>query len=241
MQKLIKTMAAFVPTSGAQSLFAGSSLSTKAVSPLRASTFVATPNVQHGSAMARGVKSGPLMSYGPRHRAYWRRHAFRPGSISPWTAPSGSISPFAPLVKEMLGSDVFSAMENASRAFVPHGQVTENDKEYTLRLEIPGFPKESVKVDVKGKYLTIKGDVSTTSNDEPQGEATEDSTEKEGAEEIQSSWERTAFYSKFERSFRLPNNAEIAGIAAEVKDGILLISIPKKQPEEPETIPINIQ
>lgn len=48
-------------------------------------------------------------------------------------------------------------------------------------------------------------------------------------------------YGKFERRFRLPDNANPSEIKAAAKDGVLTISIAKQKPKEVKTVDVQIQ
>ncbi len=87
------------------------------------------------------------------------------------------------------------------------------DKSY-IEMDIPGFKKEDINVDVANKYLTITA-------------TREDKNEDKEKNYVRK--ERT--YGKFTRSFYIGNVQEDA-IDAEFKDGILTVSIPKEHKEE---------
>lgn len=87
------------------------------------------------------------------------------------------------------------------------------DKSY-IEMDIPGFKKEDINVDVANKYLTITA-------------TREDKNEDKEKNYVRK--ERT--YGKFTRSFYIGNVQE-DDINAEFKDGILTVSIPKEHKEE---------
>lgn len=87
------------------------------------------------------------------------------------------------------------------------------DKSY-IEMDIPGFKKEDINVDVANKYLTITA-------------TREDKNEDKEKNYVRK--ERT--YGKFTRSFYIGNVQE-DDIDAEFKDGILTVSIPKEHKEE---------
>lgn len=87
------------------------------------------------------------------------------------------------------------------------------DKSY-IEMDIPGFKKEDINVDVANKYLTITA-------------IREDKNEDKEKNYVRK--ERS--YGKFTRSFYIGNVSE-DDIDAEFKDGILTVSIPKEHKEE---------
>lgn len=87
------------------------------------------------------------------------------------------------------------------------------DKSY-IEMDIPGFKKENINVDVANKYLTI-----TATREDKNEDKEKNYVRKERS------------YGKFTRSFYIGNVSE-DDIDAEFKDGILTVSIPKEHKEE---------
>lgn len=98
----------------------------------------------------------------------------------------------------------------ALRAFehMPNVEVKENDKAYTLSVELPGLDEKDVKVTVEDDMLTLAG--------EKKFERTDEKTHYS---------ERS--YGSFTRSFTLPADADGATVAARFTKGVLTIDIPK--------------
>ena len=102
---------------------------------------------------------------------------------------------------------VFEAMWSPSLDF------SENEKEYIVRLEAPGIPKEDLDVNLDGQTLTISG--------------RRDFEKEEQTEEY--FWrERDA--GRFVRTVQLPSAVDNAKIAATYQDGIMTIRLPKAEP-----------
>jgi HSP20 family protein len=102
--------------------------------------------------------------------------------------------------------------------------ISENPKSYCLSAEVPGVKKKDLKVDYQGKNLTISGEKSHK-------------TEKE--DEFNHMVERT--YGKFERTLRLPENADFEKLKAKFDNGVLDIEIPKKEVNEPTKSKVTIE
>ncbi|SKA12379.1 HSP20 family protein [Enhydrobacter aerosaccus] len=98
----------------------------------------------------------------------------------------------------------------ALRAFehMPQVEVKENDKHYTVMVELPGLDEKDVKATVEGDVLTISG--------EKKVERTDEKTHYS---------ERS--YGSFTRSFTLPNDADRNNVAAHFVKGVLTVEIPK--------------
>lgn len=98
----------------------------------------------------------------------------------------------------------------------PIVNVTESPKTFTVTAELPGLSPDDVRVDFTDGVLTIQGD------------KTEEHTEKANDTKYHV-WERRS--GSFQRSFPFPGGIADDKIAAEFKDGILTIQLPKATEE----------
>lgn len=94
---------------------------------------------------------------------------------------------------------------------VPAVDVKANGSSYTITAELPGLTQDNVGVHVQDGMLVLSG---------------EKSAETENKGDAQYISERS--YGRFERRFRLPEDADPAKIAAKLKDGVMTIDIPRK-------------
>jgi HSP20 family protein len=101
--------------------------------------------------------------------------------------------------------------------FAPASEAAVNGSVYRIALELPGVAESDIDVTVHEGVVTVSGE--KTSEREEEGETYFFS-------------ERT--YGSFSRSFRLPPDADAAAVAAELKDGLLTIRVPKKAPKAAE-------
>ena len=99
----------------------------------------------------------------------------------------------------------------------PKVNVYEYDDKIGIIAEIPGLDKKDVTVDVEEGVLTISGDKHGFS-------------ESDGAKCIT----RELKQSSFKRSFNLGEHLDGDNVGASFKDGLLSISVPKKEPEKPK-------
>jgi len=83
--------------------------------------------------------------------------------------------------------------------------IKENENEYAILLELPGYKTEEITIDLCDSWLSIKA-------------------------EVQDQQEQYRFVKNFERKFKLPDNSNKSKITAKHKDGILKLIVPKKQP-----------
>ncbi|MBL7066360.1 MAG: Hsp20/alpha crystallin family protein [Candidatus Marinimicrobia bacterium] len=114
--------------------------------------------------------------------------------------------------------------ETTIATFAPAVDIEEKDKEFRITIELPGIKKEEVSIKIKDNLLTITGD-------KKKGKKTEDEN-----------YHRTErIYGSFQRTFRLPEYADQDNIAAEYKDGILIVSIPKLKESISKNVEIKIK
>jgi HSP20 family protein len=104
-----------------------------------------------------------------------------------------------------------SALEPMSRIRM---DISETDKNYEVKADIPGVKKEDIKVAVDRNQVTISAEVK---------EETEEN-QKSGAGKVRS--ER--YYGQMYRSFILPQEVDDAGAEAKYENGVLLLTLPKK-------------
>ena len=105
--------------------------------------------------------------------------------------------------------DIFDDLMVPERSSLGKCDIYEKDNKYHIEMDIPGFSKEDIKINLDNNYLTISAEKKVN---------TEDKDKKY--------IRRERSYSKFERSFYL-NNADEEKIDAEYKNGILNIIVPK--------------
>jgi HSP20 family protein len=114
--------------------------------------------------------------------------------------------------------------EGKAVEWAPTADISETDKEYLVKAELPGIKREDVKVTVEHGVLTIQG---------------ERKYENEEKDEKYHRIERS--YGSFFRSFSLPQNAAAGDIRAESRDGVLLVHIPKVKVEKPKAVQVKVE
>lgn len=117
----------------------------------------------------------------------------------------------------LFDSDVFNLEKNLLRLWdidsrIPSANIIENTKDYKVELAAPGLEKKDFKIEVDNKTLTISAE------------------KKEEKKEEHESYKRREFaYNAFSRTFTLPENVLADKIDAKYENGVLLLSIPKKE------------
>jgi HSP20 family protein len=112
--------------------------------------------------------------------------------------------------------------ELKSGTWAPAVDVAEENGKILVRVEVPGVEEKDLKVNFEDGLLTVSG--------ERQFERKED----RNYHRIERS------YGSFVRTFSLGPSADVNGIAATYRNGILEIEIPKKEEAKPKQIEINI-
>lgn len=108
--------------------------------------------------------------------------------------------------------------------WAPACDIYETEKEVVVKAELPGLKRENVNVSIENNLLTIYGE-----------RRFEEETQKDKYHRV----ERT--YGEFMRSFTLPTFVDIAKIGAEFKDGILMLTLPKREEAKPKQIEVKIK
>jgi HSP20 family protein len=107
--------------------------------------------------------------------------------------------------------------------WAPVVDISEDDKEYLIKAELPEVKKEDVKVTAEEGTLTILG---------------ERRFEKEEKGKKYHRVERA--YGSFGRSFSLPDDASPAKVSAEFKDGVLTVHLAKTRKAKPQHIEVKV-
>ena len=99
--------------------------------------------------------------------------------------------------------------------------IRENDKNYIIDVDLPGYTKDNIKIDVTDGYLNINAKVENKNDEEEKGKFVR----------------RERFYGECSRSFYIGEDVETDDIKASFKNGILSLEVPKvpedkKQPEK---------
>jgi HSP20 family protein len=103
----------------------------------------------------------------------------------------------------------------------PAVNVREDENNFYIEAELPGMKKEDIDLEIEQNSLCIKGD-----------RKFEKKEEGENYHFVERS------YGSFYRSFSLPSNVDAEGISAEYKDGVLQVTVPKKEEVKPKKVEI---
>jgi HSP20 family protein len=111
----------------------------------------------------------------------------------------------------------------ATPNWAPAVDIYETDKEIVLKAEIPEMQEKDIQIKVEDNILSVSG---------------ERRMEKEVKEESYHRIERS--YGSFSRSFTLPQTVDRDAIKAVYKEGVLKVTLPKKEEVKPKQIKIDV-
>ena len=113
--------------------------------------------------------------------------------------------------------------QNGGCVWRPAVDVIESDDAYVVRASLPGLKAEDIDVNIEDDVLTIKA---------------ERSEEHEETEESYLLRERS--FGSYHRAIRLPDSVEAENVEAEVRDGILTLTLPKREEVKPRQIEVKV-
>lgn len=119
--------------------------------------------------------------------------------------------------RSQAGGSVSDEFESAD--WTPASDIDETESGYLIAMDLPGIDRETLEIDIDDGRLTVKGT-------------------REIAESKQHRSERPR--GKFVRTFSVPGSVDQGGIAAEYKDGVLRVKLPKRAEQKPKRIDIKI-
>lgn len=105
-------------------------------------------------------------------------------------------------------------------SFDPDLDVKETNTEYIIRLDLPGIDKDKINVKIDNGVLTVAG---------------ERQAEKEEKNEGEGFYRMERSFGSFSRSFPVPADADVDGMKAETKNGVLTVRFPKLAQARPST------
>jgi len=113
--------------------------------------------------------------------------------------------------------------DSGELAFIPSAEMDETDKEFHLKLEVPGLEAEDLDISVMEDSVSIKGERQSETKSEEEGMV------------------RSEFhYGKFERVIPLSAHVQNDKVTAEYKNGILNLTLPKVEEERKQAVKVNV-
>jgi len=110
------------------------------------------------------------------------------------------------------------------RNVTPAIDFVEGENDYTVKCELPGLEQKDVDVSIASNVLTIKG------------------SKEENREEKKGKYYKKEIWSgSFQRTISLPSSVDSSKIFALLKDGVLSITLPRKEETKPKQISVNVK
>ena len=138
-----------------------------------------------------------------------------------------SLSHYDPLANLRLFEDAFTRMlsePQTNRPWAPAVDIYETENELVLKADLPDVDLKDIDVRVENQTLTISG---------------ERKFEKQDTTKGYHRIERN--YGTFVRSFSLPNTFDTEHIAADFKNGVLSVTLPKKEAAKPRQVKVEVK
>ena len=117
----------------------------------------------------------------------------------------------------------FGKLDKLETMFAPSAELEETDDNYILKLEVPGLDPQDIDINVSADRVSISGERKSESRSEEGGVT------------------RSEFhYGKFSRIIPIPGQIDNQSVAADYKDGILSLMLPKLEKEASKSVKVNI-
>ncbi len=113
--------------------------------------------------------------------------------------------------------------DSTTSSWLPPVDISEQENEYLVHVELPGVDKNDVKINVANSILTIKGEKKTVREEKGKNHRVERS------------------YGTFQRSFTLPTSIKADKIEASYENGVLLVTLPKVEEAKPKEIEVKVK
>ena len=143
-----------------------------------------------------------------------------------WTPFEGVDDLFNRMMPSLMRSGQRLGVADGGRMVIewaPSADISETDKEYLIRAELPAVKREDVKVTIDQGMISISGE---------RKQHKEDKTEKFHRVET--------FQGSFARSFSLPDDVDTAAIQCDSREGMLTVHLPKKAQKKSTPIEVTV-
>lgn len=124
------------------------------------------------------------------------------------------------LFDEALG-DFLAPTRSRAMGWAPPVEIYETENELVLVAEVPGIEKKDIHISFENGQLSISG-------------------ERKAPEESRNYHRNERFNGSFERTFQFPGSVDGDKIGAKLKDGLLHVSIPKKEEAKARQIQVSV-
>ena len=141
-------------------------------------------------------------------------------SIVPFRSRSSRHNAFA--IDRFFDEPFFRFLNESPREWSPAVEIIESDDEILFQAELPGLEEKDIHISVEENVLSLTGERTLERKVEGECHRSE------------------RWYGKFARSFRLPGTADLEHIKAELKKGVLTVTVPKKEEAKAKQIEVKV-
>jgi HSP20 family protein len=113
--------------------------------------------------------------------------------------------------------------QNTARPWAPPVDIFETDNELVLKADLPDVKMQDIDIQIENGTLTLKGE-----------RKFEKDEKNKGFHRIERS------YGSFVRYFTLPETVNTENVQAEYHNGVLVITLPKKEVAKPKTVKVQV-
>jgi len=150
-----------------------------------------------------------------------RENGNRPAPLASWEARRDPLR----VMRDLINWDPFGEMipfaSQLPAGFVPSFEVKETKDAYVFKADVPGVKESDLDITVTGNRLTVSG---------------KREAEKQEQTDRYYSYERS--YGYFTRAFTLPEGVDMSAVHADLKEGVLTLSVRKTPEAQPKKIAI---
>ena len=125
------------------------------------------------------------------------------------------------LMSMAFGDMAFAPAAALSAPWTPLADISETDDAYVIEVELPGVSRDQVNVDINDRELVISGEISDPQDDEGRRRR-----------------RRARRTGRFEFRTTLPGDINPEGVAANLNDGVLTVTVPKSEAAKPRHVEI---
>jgi len=127
--------------------------------------------------------------------------------------------PFRVLASCRTGSDLLE-----SGTWLPDVDIVEEKDRILARVDLPGMKQQEIRVEVVDDVLSIRGQRQREFKEEREGQV----------------YRIERSYGTFARDFRLPSTVDASKVTASYKDGVLEVTLPKREQAQPKQINVSV-
>jgi HSP20 family protein len=136
--------------------------------------------------------------------------------------PFHPISRFQDEMAQLMRDAIEGVDSSLARPFLPPVDIVEQGDTLRLVADLPGFRNEDIEVSVENRTLTLAGE-----------------RKLDPRFQDASTFRSERSFGRFSRVFALPAIVDVSKIAAEFKDGVLTVTLPKAEEAKPRKIEVH--